>query len=61
MVILFMDVGKTREGILLRGVELEPPFGPANVFEAFQTFRQRCQVGSWMYIRIWCFRSLTRR
>lgn len=54
MVILFMDVGKTREGILLRGVELEPPFGPANVFEAFQTFRQRCQVGSWMYIRIWC-------
>lgn len=32
MVILFMDVGKTREGVLLRDVELEAPFGPANVF-----------------------------
>lgn len=60
MVILFMDVGKTRERYSLRGVELEPPFGPANVFEAFQTFRQRCQVGSWMYTNL-VLRSLTRR
>lgn len=49
-----MDVGKTREGVLLRDVELEAPFGPANVFETFQMFRQRCQVGSWMYIPVWC-------
>lgn len=58
MVILFMDVGKTREGILLRGVELEPPFGPANVFKAFQAEMSSKQLDVYTNLVL---RSLTRR